>query len=142
MEDFALEVENLAVLRNHIPEIVRYLDGPIVVLLTGDLGAGKTTLVQEICTHLGVQDAVTSPTFALIQEYRTHVDEAVFHADLYRLDRAEELTEIGILEIFDSNQWVFVEWPAIAADVLPQRHCSIRMQSKGGQQRKIVISRH
>lgn len=142
MNEISFTVENLADLRKQIPEIVALLDGPILVLLSGDLGAGKTTLVQEICTYLGVQDNVTSPTFSLIQEYRTAAEKPVFHADLYRLESSSQLTEIGIMEIMEANQWVFIEWPEIAKEILSARYCTVQIESDVGQQRKIVISHY
>ena len=91
---------------------------PCIVALSGELGAGKTTLVQAICRGAGVRDAVTSPTYALVHEYAAPTFP-VFHLDLYRLDRPEELTNIGWDEIVTARALVLVEWPERAGDRLP-----------------------
>lgn len=96
----------------------RGLRAPRVVTLRGDLGAGKTTLVQAICRGYGVTDAVTSPTFALVHEYRGGAT-TVYHLDLYRLRDGRELLQLGWGEIIDANALILVEWPERAGDALP-----------------------
>lgn len=91
---------------------------PLVVTLAGDLGAGKTTLVQAICRGYGVHEAVTSPTFALVHEYRG-ARSPVYHLDLYRLTGPEQLTNLAWDEIVSSHALVLVEWPERAGDRLP-----------------------
>lgn len=91
---------------------------PLVVTLSGDLGAGKTTLAQSICAGYGVSDAVTSPTYALVQEYRSP-RSAVYHIDLYRLENEQQLTNIGWDEIVSGDGLVIVEWPERAGGRLP-----------------------
>ncbi len=96
------------------------LPRPAVVTFSGELGAGKTTLVRAVCAGLGVTDlnAVTSPTFALIQEYPSP-GGTVVHADLYRLRSAAELDGLGWDEIVATAPVLLVEWPERAADTLP-----------------------
>jgi tRNA threonylcarbamoyladenosine biosynthesis protein TsaE len=96
----------------------RGLRAPIVITLAGDLGAGKTTLVQAICRGYGVQEAVTSPTFALVHEYHAP-RSSVFHLDLYRLDNPGQLANIGWEDILAANALVLIEWPDRAAGQLP-----------------------
>ena len=91
---------------------------PLVVAISGDLGTGKTTLIQAICRGAGVREAVTSPTYALVHQY-VAPPFPVYHLDLYRLDRPEELTNIGWDEIVTSRALVLVEWPQRAGDRLP-----------------------
>jgi tRNA threonylcarbamoyl adenosine modification protein YjeE len=91
---------------------------PLVVAIRGELGAGKTTLVQAICRGAGVTQEVTSPTFALVHEYAAP-KWPVYHLDLYRLDRPEELTNIGWDEIVAAPALVLVEWPERAGRRLP-----------------------
>src|SRR5687768_17098604 len=93
-------------------------EAPLVVTLSGELGAGKTTLVQAICAGYGVTDAVTSPTYALMHEYASP-RARVFHVDLYRLEREEQLTNIGWEEIVNGDGLVLVEWPERAGANLP-----------------------
>ncbi|HEY4131046.1 MAG TPA: tRNA (adenosine(37)-N6)-threonylcarbamoyltransferase complex ATPase subunit type 1 TsaE [Gemmatimonadaceae bacterium] len=100
---------------------------PLVVTITGDLGAGKTTLVQAICRGYDVADEVTSPTFNLVHNYRSARGQ-VYHLDLYRLKSVDELTNIGWDEIVSSEALVLIEWPERAADQIPHMHVPISLQ--------------
>jgi len=80
--------------------------------LYGDLGAGKTTLVQQVCRHLGSKDEVTSPTFSLVNEYESP-NEQIYHLDLYRLKNFDEALDVGIMEYLDSGQYCLIEWPQL-----------------------------
>jgi tRNA threonylcarbamoyladenosine biosynthesis protein TsaE len=100
---------------------------PLIVTLAGDLGAGKTTLVQAICQGYGVTEEVTSPTFALINEYASP-KSTVHHVDLYRLDRPEQLDSIGWDDLFSGRALVLVEWPERAGDRLPAGRVSLQLQ--------------
>lgn len=88
--------------------------GYFIFLLEGDLGAGKTTLVQTMCKFLGVDEPVTSPTFSLVNEYTSDSYGTLYHMDLYRLDKEEDLVQIGLEEYLDSGNLCFIEWPEIA----------------------------
>jgi tRNA threonylcarbamoyladenosine biosynthesis protein TsaE len=100
---------------------------PLIVTIAGDLGAGKTTLVQAICRGYGVTDEVTSPTFALVHQYAAP-RSPVFHLDLYRLKGVDELTNIGWDEIIAENALVLIEWPERAGDRVPRFHVPISLQ--------------
>lgn len=100
---------------------------PLVVTITGDLGAGKTTLVQAICRGYGVEGEVTSPTFNLVHTYSSPRGP-VYHLDLYRLKSPAELTNIGWDEIVASDAVVLVEWPERAGDQIPRVHVPISLQ--------------
>lgn len=97
----------------------RTLRAPRVVTLAGEVGAGKTTLVQAICRGLGVEAPVTSPTFALVHEYEG-VRATVYHLDLYRLRDPRELLQLGWDEIVSAPAIVLVEWPERAQGYLPR----------------------
>ena len=113
---------------------------PQIVLLYGDLGAGKTTLVQAFARQLGVRDEVTSPTFSLIQEYEAD-HGTVYHVDLYRLKDSLELrTEVGLHELLDGDFWVFIEWPELAKDLLDNYSLKrIDIEHRGQNARKIIV---
>jgi tRNA threonylcarbamoyladenosine biosynthesis protein TsaE len=91
---------------------------PLVVAIAGDLGAGKTALVQAICRGYGVTEPVTSPTFAIVHEYHAPASP-VYHLDLYRLEREAELTNAGWDDIVSARALVLVEWPERAGSRLP-----------------------
>jgi len=109
----------------------RQLSGPALVTLQGELGTGKTTLAQAICRGVGVREDVTSPTFALVNEY--HADRAtVFHLDLYRLQGPADLTNLAWDDIINSDAIVIVEWPDRAGDRMPAEAMRIRLEHIAG----------
>lgn len=99
---------------------------PLVITLAGDLGAGKTTLVRAICTGYGVTEDVTSPTFALIHEYRGGRSR-VFHLDLYRLRDPSELVQLGWDELLAEPALILIEWPERAGGFVPAGHVPITL---------------
>ena len=105
----------------------RVASAPLLVTISGELGAGKTTLVQAICRGYGVTEDVTSPTFALVHRYAAP-RSPVFHLDLYRLRDASDLTNIGWDEILADDALVLVEWPERAGDRVPHNHVPISLQ--------------
>jgi tRNA threonylcarbamoyladenosine biosynthesis protein TsaE len=109
-----------------------------VVLLIGNLGAGKTTLAKGIVSGLGAAESedVTSPTFTLIHEYG---DGRVYHIDLYRLDRAEQAAALGLDEIFDREAVVLIEWGERFPQLLPEDRVEIRLESLSPEARRIEI---
>jgi tRNA threonylcarbamoyladenosine biosynthesis protein TsaE len=100
---------------------------PLVIALSGPLGAGKTVLVQSICRGYGVIDVVTSPTFALVHEYAAP-RSTVFHVDLYRLAAPDDLTALAWDEIMSASALVLVEWPERAGSRLPGAHLPIDLE--------------
>lgn len=83
------------------------------------MGAGKTTLIKEICKQLGVEDNISSPTFSLVNEYETKNGELAYHFDFYRITDEEEALDIGIEDYFYSGNWCFIEWPENVENLLP-----------------------
>jgi tRNA threonylcarbamoyladenosine biosynthesis protein TsaE len=106
-------------------------------LLIGNLGAGKTTIAKGIVKGLGAAhpDEVSSPTFTLIHEY----GPTVYHVDLYRLDRAEQVASIGLDEIFERRAVVLVEWGERFPELMPEERVEIRLRAVGGDEREIFI---
>jgi tRNA threonylcarbamoyladenosine biosynthesis protein TsaE len=96
-----------------------------VVSLTGDLGAGKTAFVQGAARALGVQEPVTSPTFVLVRQYRG--DVPVHHVDVYRLDRVQEVLDLGFEDLLDPSGVVFVEWGDAIDALLPDDHLRVEI---------------
>lgn len=122
-------------------EILTFAKGCKRFVLLGNLGAGKTTLVQNICAELGVNEAVNSPTFSLINKYvGSHKGEPVeiSHLDLYRLKSIEEALDIGIEELLSSNEYLFIEWPELIEQILPEPLCVIKIERQENENRKVV----
>ncbi|MCC7193960.1 MAG: tRNA (adenosine(37)-N6)-threonylcarbamoyltransferase complex ATPase subunit type 1 TsaE [Gemmatimonadaceae bacterium] len=109
----------------------RGLSAPAIIALSGDLGAGKTTLAQAICAGYGVLDHVTSPTFALVHQYRG-APAMVFHLDLYRIESAADLANLGWDDLLDANAIVLVEWPEHARGALPPDAMRIALEHVPG----------
>ncbi|MBW6490565.1 MAG: tRNA (adenosine(37)-N6)-threonylcarbamoyltransferase complex ATPase subunit type 1 TsaE [Lentimicrobium sp.] len=101
-------------------QILDHFPNEKVFAISGSMGAGKTTFIQALCRKLLVTDTVTSPTFSLVNEYRTSCNNPVFHFDLYRLRKPEELLDIGYEEYFYSGNYCFIEWPENAGNLIPE----------------------
>lgn len=115
----------------------QFPDGGIV-LLKGDLGAGKTTLVRGLLRHLGFQGIVKSPTYTLVEPYKL-AERRVYHFDLYRLGDPEELEYIGGRDYWDSDSLCLIEWPEKALDYLPQADLELHISyNKSGRSVEIV----
>lgn len=119
--------------------IIPLLDEHTVVVLSGDLGAGKTTLVRTICRRLGVIDHVSSPTFSIISTYLLEDGRSVHHMDLYRIESPDELVHIGIDDYLHSGEISFIEWPEMITPFLPENTLQVRLEHLDDQCRKIVI---
>ena len=123
-------------------ELGRRLAGELpprgVVLLIGNLGAGKTTLAKGIVSGLGAAepDQVTSPTFTLIHEYG---EGRAYHIDLYRLEEARQVESLGLEELFDRDAMVLIEWGERFPQLLPARRTEIRMRALGNDEREIEV---
>ena len=119
-------------------KIASELPNKAVVLLIGDLGAGKTTLAKGIAAGLGAArtDEVSSPTFTLIHEYRNNV----YHVDLYRLDRAEQVATIGLEELLERARAVLIEWGERFPELMPEDRIEIRLRGVGENSREISIT--
>lgn len=101
-----------------------------VVAFYGTMGAGKTTLIKNLCHRMGVTDEVNSPTFAIVNEYATLEGESVYHFDFYRIKKLEEAYDIGFENYFYSGNLCLIEWPEMIEPLLPDHH--IRVNIKPG----------
>jgi len=111
-------VQNTGELRIPASQLLSLLSECRLVLLEGEMGAGKTTFIKEVCSCLGSDDAVSSPTYALVNEYRDAGGQPLYHFDLYRLQDAAEAEDLGIYDYLDSGFPCFVEWPEKAGGLL------------------------
>ncbi len=121
MSEFTITVPTLAELPEAAKKFVAEMGDETIYAFYGEMGAGKTTFIAELCRALGVEeDVANSPSFAIINEYRSATTaELIYHFDLYRLESLDEAYDIGVEDYFDSGALCLLEWPERIADILP-----------------------
>lgn len=117
--------------------LAELIEIPSLILLKGELGTGKTLITKGAVSALGYQGEVTSPTFNLVQEYQGEVE--IIHMDLYRLDKTEELLEIGFEDYLNRNAVIFIEWPELAFPLLPADFIFINIEKISADKREITV---
>ena len=115
-----ITIDSQSELRNVADAILQNLDGRSIVAFYGQMGAGKTTLIREIVALLGSEDVVTSPTFALVNQYSTADGDAVYHFDFYRINKLEEAFDLGYEEYFYSGDLCLIEWSEKIGELRPE----------------------
>ena len=118
--------------------MVESLDGRTVVLLRGEMGAGKTTLISRIAAYLGAEDVVTSPTFALVNQYEGR-ECRIFHFDFYRIEEIEEVFDLGYEEYFYSGDLCLVEWPEKIEALIPDDVMTVKIEVEDDEERVFTI---
>jgi tRNA threonylcarbamoyladenosine biosynthesis protein TsaE len=113
-----------------------------VVLLNGELGSGKTTMVKALCQLVGVMDPVSSPTFSLVQEYYSPSLGDIYHMDLYRLKSPAELEQIGFTEYLESGNVCLIEWPALGESSYSMSHVEVDIEVEKDNIRNFKINTH
>ena len=116
-----IHIAHLADLDRAAREFLEAIGKATLVAFYAPMGAGKTTFTTAVCKELGVQeDAISSPTFAIVNEYRTAAGESVYHFDFYRIERPVEALDIGLYDYLDSGSLCLMEWPENIEDLLPE----------------------
>jgi len=121
-------------------KIIEAVDSKIIVL-HGDMGVGKTTLVKSIANALGSKDVVSSPTFSIVNEYEIS-DGLLYHFDLYRIDNLEDAFDFGIEDYLYSEHWMVIEWPELIIPLLNDSYTSIYLSINTEKLRKITLKKH
>lgn len=121
-------------------QIVTFAANARIFLFYGDMGAGKTTLIKALCEHLGTTEAVTSPTFSIVNEY-IGTCHKIYHFDFYRLKNQTEALDMGYEEYFYSGAYCFVEWPEKIPGLLPEHYISISIKVTDINSRQIIIGK-
>lgn len=120
---------NVGELENIAREIIRFAGAHTIWLFEGNLGAGKTTLIQVICKAWGVRENISSPTFSLVNEYALPDTASVFHFDFYRIKSEAEAIDIGIDEYFYSGSRCLIEWGSQIPSLIPPNHLLVRIST-------------
>lgn len=136
-----IEINSIDRISDAAAWVLEHAQGRRIVAFFGSMGAGKTTLIRGICDLLGVEDCVTSPTFAIVNQYLTADDEPVYHFDFYRLEKPEEAFDMGYEEYFDSGALCLVEWPEKIDPLLPPDTLRVYIETDPGREefRRISI---
>ena len=127
----------------HIDEAARQFVSQIgdrhVFAFYATMGAGKTTFIKAICEELGVKDVITSPTFAIVNEYTTPSEEAIYHFDFYRIKKLEEVYDMGYEDYFYSGSLCLIEWPELIEELLPDDAVKVNITEQEDGSRLVVF---
>lgn len=115
-----LQIKGLDTIQDTAREFIRQMGDSTVFAFHGEMGAGKTTFIKAMCEVLGVEDVINSPTFAIVNEYRSDLTgELIYHFDFYRINKIEEAYDFGYEDYFFSGSLCFIEWPEKIEELLP-----------------------
>ena len=131
-----IKIKDLEHIREAAQEFISHMGDHRVFAFYGSMGAGKTTFIKALCEELGVTDVVTSPTFAIVNEYETS-SRPIFHFDFYRIKKLEEVYDMGYEDYFYSDALCFIEWPELIEEVLPAKAVKVTITEKADGTRTI-----
>lgn len=135
----AITIHSINELHNTARQLLQALNQQKLVAFYGTMGSGKTTLIRAICQQLGCTDEVTSPTFSLVNEYDTKDGFPIYHFDFYRIEKEEELFDIGFEDYAYSHQYCFIEWPEKAEHLLPPQTAKVKINALNETTRNIEL---
>ena len=137
-----IEIPTLEALPEAAEQLVALMGDETVDALQGEVGAGKTTFIRQLCRALGVEeDLANSPSFSIINEYRSDTTaELMYHFDLYRLETGEEALEIGVEDYFDSGALCFLEWPERIEPLLPDDTVVVELKVNDDESRTLTVN--
>jgi len=124
---FSEKAEHIKDLNRIAKRLIGAFPDELVFAFYGKMGAGKTTFIQSVCKALGSEDTVTSPTFALINEYKTGDRKSVFHFDFYRIKDLEEVFDLGYEDYLYSGSYCLIEWPELIEPLLPENIIKVKI---------------
>ena len=135
-----IKIQSLDQIHEAAHRFVEAMGDNTVFAFYGKMGAGKTTFIKAVCEELGVSDVITSPTFAIVNEYRSEIaGELIYHFDFYRINRLEEAYDFGYEEYFYSGNLCLVEWPEKIEELLPEEVMTVRIAVGDDEERTIEI---
>ena len=135
-----IKINKLKDLKRAAKQFIQLIGKNTVFAFYGDMGAGKTTFIKAICIELGVSENITSPTFALVNEYITGDKRSLYHFDCYRIKNLNEAYDMGADEYFYSGELCFVEWPEKIEDLLPSGTVNVTIRVMDDESREITIN--
>lgn len=135
-----IEIKNIASLSEAVAKFLDRAGDHKHFAVFGPMGVGKTTFIKEVCKQLKVKEVVTSPTFALVNEYTTGAGIKVFHFDFYRIKKEEELFDLGYEDYVYADAYCFIEWPEKALELIPPHFKHIRFEEMEAGKRTMDVS--
>ena len=135
-----IKIEKLHNIREAAKQFIANIGDSTVFAFYGNMGAGKTTFVKAVCEELGVDDVITSPTFSIVNEYRSEqTGELIYHFDFYRVKKIEEVYDMGFEDYFYSGALCFIEWPELCEEVLPDDTVKVSIKEEPDGSRTITL---
>jgi tRNA threonylcarbamoyladenosine biosynthesis protein TsaE len=134
-----IKIESLDKIDDVAIEFIKTMGDNTVFAFRGEMGAGKTTFIKAICENLGVSDAINSPTFAIVNEYRSDSAELIYHFDFYRINKIEEVFDFGYEDYFYSGSLCFIEWPELIEDLLPSDTVNVQIRALKDGSREVTV---
>jgi len=134
---FSLQINSIEELPKAAEEFLNAFRSERVFAFYGKMGAGKTTFIKALCRVMGSNDNITSPTFALVNEYDTKLPEKVYHFDFYRIKDLTEAMDLGFDDYIDSGNYCFMEWPEKIEQLLPDRFVEVQIEETSPSSRKL-----
>ncbi len=134
-----IKIESLDKIDEAALEFIRAMGDNTVFAFHGDMGAGKTTFIKAICENLGVSDTINSPTFAIVNEYRSDSGELIYHFDFYRINKIEEVFDFGYEDYFYSGSLCFIEWPEKVDTLLPKDTVNVYVKVQEDGSREVSL---
>ena len=125
-----IRINSLDTIHEAAKEVIKGMGDGKVFAFYGKMGAGKTTFIKALCEVLGVKDVITSPTFAIINEYTDGNDNPIYHFDFYRIKKLEEVYDMGYEDYFYSGNLCLLEWPELVEDVLPENVIKVTIEEQ------------
>lgn len=132
-----IKIHSLEQINEAAKEFIAAMGDNTVFAFYGKMGAGKTTFIKAVCENLGVTDVINSPTFAIVNEYRSETEELIYHFDFYRIKRLEEVYDMGYEDYFYCGALCFIEWPELIEELLPLDAVKVYIEEQENGERTI-----
>ena len=135
-----IKIQSLDQIHEAARQFIAEMGDQCFVALYGKMGAGKTTFIKAVCEELGVSDVITSPTFAIVNEYRSDTaGELIYHFDFYRIKKLEEVYDMGYEDYFYSGALCFIEWPELVEELLPGNTIKVTIEEVENGEREVTL---